>query len=158
MEQGSLTQSIQQVCQQNFHVRVLSHEWITTPNFACAALHTTPEESLLHRQVLLCDGDIPLVFACSLLPEAALQGAYAELRTLGSRPLGHWIFSEPVLKRHSMHYAAPPSSASLFTAIYPMLKQRATLVGRKTLFTGAAKPLLVSEFFLPSLRERTPSR
>lgn len=154
---GSLTQRLQQVCQQTFKVQVLKHEFIAAPEFSCEDLNLRPKDQVLQREVLLCDGDEPLVFAYSLLPEAALQGRYQELRELGSRPLGHWIFSEPVLKRQTMLFAELSLHATVFqtlntlSAISPSMR----LWGRKTLFVGAAKPLLVSEFFLPALKARS---
>lgn len=154
---GSLTQRLQQVCQQEFKVQVLKHEFIAAPEFICEDLNVRPKDQVLQREVLLCDGEEPLVFACSLLPEAALQGRYQALKELGSRPLGHWIFSEPVLKRQTMLFTELPSRATLFqnlntpSAISPSM----SLWGRKTLFVGAAKPLLVSEFFLPALKRRS---
>lgn len=150
---GSLTQRLQQVCQQAFRVQVLKHEFIPAPEFICEDLSIQPNEQVLQREVLLCDGDEPLVFACSLLPEAALQGRYQELRKLGSRPLGHWIFSEPVLQRQTMLFAELSSRAALFQNLSNSAE--ASLLGRKTLFVGADKPLLVSEFFLPALKARS---
>lgn len=150
---GSLTQSLQQVCQRGFKVQVLKHEFITAPAFACEDLVIQPKEPVLQREVLLCDGEEPLVFACSLLPEAALQGRYQELRELGSRPLGHWIFSEPVLKRQTMLFTELSSQAALFQNLNQLTEM--SLLGRKTLFVGADKPLLVSEFFLPALKVRS---
>ncbi|TXH68324.1 MAG: chorismate lyase [Thiothrix sp.] len=149
---GSLTQRLQQVCQQEFKVQVLKHEFITAPEFVCEDLVIQPTALVLQREVLLCDGDEPLVFACSLLPEAALHGRYQELRALGSRPLGHWIFSEPVLKRQTLLFAELPHQAQVFQNLNFTLES--SLLGRKTLFVGADKPLLVSEFFLPALQQR----
>lgn len=150
---GSLTQRLQQVCHHEFKVQVLKHEFISAPIFMSEDLVMPPQARVLQREVLLCDGDKPLVFACSLLPEAALHGRYQELRTLGSRPLGHWIFSEPVLKRQTMLFADLPSSLDLFQNLpTPTVS---SLLGRKTLFIGAAHPFLVSEFFLPNLQARS---
>lgn len=150
---GSLTQGLQQVCRAEFKVQVLKHELVPAPEFICADLNVQPNEFVLQREVLLCDGDEPLVFASSLLPEVALTGRYQELRELGSRPLGHWIFSEPVLKRQSMLFAELPIGADLFKSL--AAHTTLSLLGRKTLFVGADKPLLVSEFFLPALQSRT---
>lgn len=150
---GSLTQSLQQVCQRDFKVQVLKHEFIAAPAFICQDLLIQATEWVLQREVLLCDGEEPLVFAYSLLPEAALQGRYHELRELGSRPLGHWIFSEPVLKRQTMLFAELSGKAVLFQNLNELTET--SLLGRKTLFVGADKPLFVSEFFLPALKARS---
>ncbi|MCB1757127.1 MAG: chorismate lyase [Gammaproteobacteria bacterium] len=154
LEQGSLTECVRACCRDEFQVKVLCHRFIEAPVFASQALAIDAGTSVLHREVLLCDGESPLVFACSLLPESALVGRYEELRQLGTRPLGHWIFSKPALHREEMLYATLPSDKVLFARLREVETLPDTLIGRKTLFTGASKPFLVSEFFLPALQER----
>lgn len=153
-DKASLTANVKQLCEGQFSVRVLKHDLTTTPAFAAEELGVPVGSELLHREVLLCDDDTPLVFACSLLPGAALTGRFAEIRTLGARPLGHWIFSEPVLHRQSMQFAWIPADARLFDRLPDIGAQTATLPGRKTVFTGAAFPFIVSEFFLPALQKK----
>ena len=60
---GSLTQGLQQVCRAEFKVQVLNHEFMPAPEFICTDLNMQPNEPVLRRAVLLCDGDEPLVFA-----------------------------------------------------------------------------------------------
>ncbi len=148
---GSLTRHLSAVCQHDLQVKVLAHHFVPAPLLACADLKLAAGDGLLYREVLLCDRDLPLVFACSLLPEAALCGRYQELRELGSRPLGHWIFSEPALQRHNVCYLALDTQQALFQNLRQQIAVPAALWGRKALFVGANKPLLVSEFFLPAL-------
>lgn len=148
---GSLTAQLQAICQYEFKLQVLKHEFVPCSALMSQALGLLPHASVLQREVLLCDGDTPLVFASSILPEAALVDHYAELRELGARPLGHWIFAEPVLKRALMYYAELPSELAFFANIPQAVKNTSTLWGRQTLFTGALYPLIVSEFFLPAL-------
>ena len=153
-DKGSLTKSIQQCCKGLFSVEVLTHHFESVADFASAELDISCGETVLHREVLLCDEQEPLVFACSLLPERALCGRYDELRELGTRPLGHWIFTEPVLTRHKMTYTRLMAEDTLFNRIHNDYAFSGALFGRKTLFTGALKPFLVSEFFLPGLQSR----
>lgn len=151
--EGSLTEQIKAVCLEPFRVVVLAQHWRPACPAGAALLGLSASERVLHRLVALCDGKTPLVFACSLLPEAALAGRFAGLGELGDQPLGHWIFMDPVLKRAEMSFAELPVSA------FPRglgLDPRAAqpIHGRRTIFTGAEKPILVSEFFLPALRTR----
>lgn len=149
---GSLTKSIQQVCTKAFRVKVLLHEFSDTPTAAPDTLQLAAGDRVLHREVLLCDAEVPLVFACSLLPEKALHGRFAALKDMGSRPLGHWIFQEPVLQRSEMQFTALAGNDPLFARLEQL--QTGIIYGRKTLFSGAAQPFLVSEFFLPALRNK----
>lgn len=153
-DRSSLTEKIKQKCLGQFSVNVLCHEMIPAPDYTCEALEIKPGAELLHREVMLCDNEIPLVFACSLLPGDALIGRFGEIRELGARPLGHWIFSEPVLHRQSMEFATIQSDAKLFNRLHTHHPMTGKIPGRKTVFTGANYPFMVSEFFLPELQNR----
>lgn len=154
-DQGSLTEKLRSIYKEAFCVKVLYHSFVQCTEKAAFALNLKAGDTVLYREVMLCDGDIPLVFASSLLPEVALVGRFDELKRLGSRPLGHWIFSEPVLVRSQIHTIDLPSDASLFARLAPKPLNTAVISGRKTLFTGPDKPFLVSEFFLPSIQGKS---
>ena len=153
-EPNSMTERVKSLCTHDFRVEVLRHELVENQQLR-PELQLVQNELVLQREVLLCDGDTPLIFAYSLLPEIALNGLYAELRKLGSRPLGHWLFTEPVLKRYSVQTAALTTQETLFQKVRNITQLPPSIWGRKALFSGAAKPLLVSEFFLPHLQFRT---
>lgn len=148
MSEGSLTEKLTATCNDGFNVELLHQTLTFATEAAAAALGIEEGSALLHREVLLNDGDKPLVFACSLLPEVALIGRYEELRQLDERPLGHWIFAEPALQRSRMGFAVIPADAPLFVRVPESQIVSAELWGRVTYFSGAAAPLLVSEFFL----------
>lgn len=148
LSEGSLTVKLTAACQQEFTVKLLHQSLCLASAAAASALDIPEGGSLLHREVLLCDGDTPLVFACSLLPELALTGSYEELRQLDNRPLGHWIFAEPALTRARMQFARLPTDDALFVRAGDALASQESLWGRATCFSGAAASLLVSEFFV----------
>ncbi len=150
----SLTARLKSNCSQTFKVDVLTHEFILAPSYLLRPLELTSGERVLRREVLLCDGAEPLVYACSLLPECALIDAYAELRTLGSRPLGHWLFSEPVLCRSAMQFASFDIKELPAKVASNEANTDSLVSARKTYFLGAEKPFLVSEFFLPVLEAK----
>ncbi len=148
-DQGSLTEKLTSHCQGQFSVQLLHQTMSYATQHAAEHLGLQEGDALLHREVLLCDGDRPLVFACSLLPEIALTGSYEELRQLDERPLGHWIFAEPALRRASVQIKHIPVSDNLFVRLGQQTDDMPDqLWGRSTCFSGAAAPLLVSEFFL----------
>ena len=148
LSQGSLTEKLMATCQEDFNVELLHQTLTFATEAAAAALHIDEGSALLHREVLLKDGDRPLVFACSLLPEVALNGRFEELRQLDERPLGHWIFAEPALQRSRMVFAAIAADDPLFVRIPEQNTVEEPVWGRVTYFSGAVAPLLVSEFFL----------
>lgn len=153
-EQGSLTLRLKARCKRGFSVQLLHQTMAFASEQAAERLGIGEGDAVLHREVLLCDGETPLVFACSLLPEAALTGVYEELRQLDERPLGHWIFAEPALARTKTSYLKIPQSDNLFVRMMPGDGNPGDcLWGRGTVYTGAAAPLYVSEFFLDAAFE-----
>ncbi|MGB0865004.1 MAG: chorismate--pyruvate lyase family protein [Granulosicoccaceae bacterium] len=145
---GSLTTKLTAACQSGFKVQLLHQHLCFATEAAADALGLECGAPLLHREVLLQDGDRPLVFACSLLPEIALNNQYEELRQLDERPLGHWIFAEPALTRARVCFAALSTQDNLFVRVPSLHQESPPCWGRVTYFQGAAAPLLVSEFFL----------
>lgn len=142
VDPASLTEKVRSICHQDFSVEVIYHQNHPAPECALSELSIAPGTALLHREVLLCDGQTPLVFASSVLPVPALTGRFADIQNLGTRPLGHWLFAEPVLKRSSMRYVRLASSAALFARLKHLHLENASLPGRKTLFTGADLSLI----------------
>lgn len=153
--EGSLTAKVRAVCRQGFNVRLLHQQLVFATESAARALSIAESDSLLHREVLLCDGDIPLVFACSLLPEVALSGRFEPLRQLDDQPLGQWIFAEPALQRTVVRQVQLAFDDNLFVRCRCMgFENDGQVCGRRSLFVGADAPLLVSEFFSTELLQR----
>ena len=148
VSQGSLTEKLKATCQNSFKVELLHQTLCFATEAAANALAIDEGSALLHREVLLKDGNKPLVFACSLLPEVALVGRFEELRQLDERPLGHWVFAEPALQRSRMEFAEIAADDPLFVRIPAQQQDDELIWGRVTYFSGAVAPLLVSEFFL----------
>lgn len=86
------------------------------------------------RKVLLICGDIPWVYAHSLIPVSSLTGPLKQLRKLRDRPLGEFLFRDYRLKRQQLE-----------------VTHLDDVTGRRSLFYLHGKPLLVAEFYLPAL-------
>jgi chorismate--pyruvate lyase len=155
---GSLTAALRASVRGHFNVQVLHHAFSPVPASLACTLGIAVGDPILQREVVLCDDQVPLVFACSLLPEIALTGRFEALRALGTQPLGHWIFQEPALVRQSVRHASLPGVLPLFCRLSKLTSLPTRLPGRKTEFYGAERPFLVTEFFMPALRDRQPHR
>ncbi len=151
---GSLTANINNLIAGEITVKVLRHGFQPAPGNALKTLDVTAEEPVLHREVLLCEGETPLVFACSLIPESVLEGKYSALRDLGNSPLGHWIFQEPALRRTNVHTATLRNTNPVF--MHAPESESTSLHGRRSCFSGTDKPIIVSEFFLPAMETMVP--
>lgn len=100
----------------------------------------------LIREVILCGQGKPWVFARSILPLTSLTGSLRHLRQQDTRPLGAFLFSQPQLVRSTIEVAQISPDHAYAPA---RLCGEQSLWGRRSLFYLKAKPLLVSEVFLP---------
>ncbi len=140
LDQGSLTLRLREQSADRFRVVVVEEGWVRrqvpsllqcfTPSVAC--------ERMWSRRVLLQCGDTPWVAAHSLIPVSSMEGQLKRLRRLNTKPLGEFLFRNPLLQRRQLE-----------------LTQADDVWGRRSLFYLYGKPLLVAEFFLPALLRDT---
>jgi chorismate--pyruvate lyase len=158
-EAGSLTRRVRGLCGGDFRLRVLQQEWLRPFADESRALRLRPSRVALVREVALQCGEQPLVVARSIIPASILRGAQRHLASLGNRPLGEILFSDPNLKRLGLELAVverakwlPERSKALDFA-----ESSDRIWGRRSLYAVAHGNLLVAEFFLPSLLKREAS-
>ncbi len=153
LDSSSLTQRLQQSCSGEFRVRVLEQGWRRPLENERRSLGMRRGALAWVRQVhLLCDGR-PWVFARTVIPAATLHGGQRRLARLGTRPLGAMLFADRSVRRSAMEIAAiAPGSPLHRTALGG--RRRTQIWGRRSLFFFGARPLLVSEIFLPALQGR----
>jgi chorismate--pyruvate lyase len=155
-DQGSLTSRLMDFCPGQFSVRVLSQRWVK-PKIDEAKLLDIPfRQTVLLRQVQLLCGETVCVYARSIIPLKTMTGKHRRLRYLGNRPLGAYLFANPDLRRDRQQLARIAKKDPLFKIATSDSDQSCEQIwGRRSLFIIDDKPLLVSEFFLPALFERT---
>lgn len=149
-ETGSLTKRLRRVYGNRLAVSLLFHHW--KPAFAeeCKVLNIPHHRYQLIREVLLHMGDTPLVLARTVLPEATIRIAHRNLSHLGTRPLGEVIFAYPDLELRQRYFSqADPQIWSL--PVQNQFQLPSCTWGRRTLYAIHQQPLLVSEFFLPTM-------
>ncbi len=106
------------------------------------------------REVYLYCGERPVVFAHSVVARADLRGAWRSVVGLGSRPLGHALFSNPRVERAPLAFRRLTPRDRLFQrAVAALPAAPAELWARRSLFRLRGRPLLVTEVFLPGLLE-----
>jgi chorismate--pyruvate lyase len=149
-DRGSLTQRLQALSPR-FRVARLRQGLARPHRDECGSLHLAPGRVAMVREVLLLDGDIPLVFAHSVIPQSGLSGPWSHLAGLGNRPLGAALFGDPRVDRHALEYRRVDRRHPLF-----LLAARHTpgvpprLWARRSLFSRVGHPILVTEVFLPA--------
>ncbi len=114
-----------------------------------------PGEVAMVREVLLRDGNIPLVFAHSLAVRRDLIGVWRGLGRLGTRPLADMLFHDASVARLPMEYRK-------IDARHPLYRRAAdvtpigtsTLWARRSIFLKRGRPLMVTEVFLRNIPRR----
>ncbi len=142
LSRGSLTRLLKQASSGHFRVEVLHQGWGRPTRSEAATLALPPHQRALIREVILHGQGEPWVCARSVIPATTLTGRQRQLKRLGERPLGELLFRDPSLKRSPIQIVRLQQQAG-GTPVW----------GRRSLFYVGGKPLLVSEIFLPALRQ-----
>ena len=144
---SSLTARLIELCDNNFSVHVISQQWQVLDAEEATAMSLKNVRSALIRQVVLCRGDTPLVYARTVIPATTIQGAQRRFANMGNRPLGAMLFADRTMRREAVQVALLP-------AVHEARKYVETeevVWGRRSVFRVSGKPILVSEYFLPAL-------
>lgn len=138
-EPGSLTQRLSVLNGAPIRVQVQYEGWQSLRPDECSALQLPPATEGWVREVLLCAGEVPWVFARSVTSREALESTLFALTALGNRALGHLLFSDPAFQRGAIEVCR-----------YPAEQAPKTHWARRSVFWRDARGLLVSEVFLPA--------
>lgn len=155
-EQTSLTQRVQASCSVDapFNLRVLRHDF-ALPHRDEAALLATPGR-VRTREVLLCAGNTPLIFAHSVVARADLRGAWASMEGVGGRSLGSVLFADAAVSRNALYFKCCAQHHPLHVkAKHGCPERPLELWARRAVFLREQRPLVVTEVFLPSIMALT---
>ncbi|MGY0219627.1 chorismate--pyruvate lyase family protein [Endozoicomonadaceae bacterium StTr2] len=145
---GSLTRRLQRAFPGTFEVKVLRQEWDIPTSWESRFLGTAPRRIANIREVLLICNNQPRVYARSVLPWSSLNGENRNLLSLGSKPLGEFLFTRANVKRECIEVSRLPVAD-----LHPCLEQHyagnTQVWGRHSRFRLNGKPLSVYEAFLP---------
>jgi len=149
-ELGSITQRLRNHYGDSVRVEVLNQHWQRAFISESRLLKVPPAKYILTREVLIYADNTPLVLARTIIPKSTLQSAQQNLSHLGNRPLGEVIFSYPKLKRLALE-VAQIEQQDWASSIQAKTSMKEDLWGRRTVYSLHQHPLLVNEFFLPSI-------
>lgn len=143
---GSLTQRLRQHLL-SFNVQVLRHQPAELTLDELAKVAPWGEHTTQCREVLLCDGKVPAVFARSIIPQAE-RGLLHKLQHIGTQPLGEALFthSDVDIGPFEVAYFAPNSQVGLLNQQLTGISE--SLWGRRRNFYVENTPVLVAEVFL----------
>lgn len=154
---GSLTKHVKRLSDLPFSVRLLGQQQLVTDYHTMMLLGLKRRDTVIVREVQLMSGDTPWVYARSLIPTRALNPGFEELGRMGQRPLGEKLFTDPEMQRGKIELTRLHRVDALYyRALTSVAARPQTICGRRSLFYGAARPIMVSEFFLPDLVQFSP--
>lgn len=156
-ETGSLTQRVVDTCDaaHPFKLQLLRR------GFAAAHRDELPllglHDRARVREILLKRGDMPLVFAHSVISHRDLNGAWAVLDGIGGRSLGSILFSDHTVRRGALHFRRVDARHPLFLKALPWcgMLVPSELWARRAVFEREGRPLIVTEVFLPQVVQVT---
>lgn len=155
-DRGSLTRRLKERCRA-FRVAPLRQELDRPLPDELGRVGLRPGELALVREVYLLCGETPVVFAHSVLMPGDLRGVWNSVSRQGAKPLGEALFSDPRVRREPLEYRALGRHHALYRRASRLLPDPpAQLWARRSLFSLRARPLLVTEVFLPAVLELGP--
>jgi len=145
---SSLTARLIRMCSGEFRVELLSQRIEKPALDEINALNLTYGDSALVREVRLYCKNKPVVYARTVIPLSTLTGAQRSYGNLGNRPLGAMLFADKTMTRDEVMVARlfPESALYVKTGV-----NGESIWGRRSVFHVGGKPLLVSEYYLPTL-------
>ena len=150
---GSLTRRIVSHSRE-FHVELLG-QFVRIPNEdEYAALGRPSHRRAFVREVVLHADHRPVVLAHSIVSRRDVEGEWRALRGLGTRPLAVMLFTDPLVHRTPFEYARVDARHPLWKRARQVFgRDFPVLWARRSLFRRHGRPLMVTEVFLPAIRE-----
>ncbi len=153
-DSGSLSARIHQHFV-NFNLIRLNQKLAPAHADEAALLGVRMSTGVLVREVILRDGETPLIFAHTVVTRDAAQSAWHALRSLGTRPLAQLLFNDKQIISGHLSYrhlnTVHPLMAKINAAL-PQLKPR-RYWARRRVFEKAGQRLIVTEVFLSAITE-----
>jgi chorismate--pyruvate lyase len=146
----SLTARVKGHCHDCFGLRVLSEGWGRPRVDEARRLRVSPQREAWIRVITLMCGDVPWVFARTVMPRRSLRGRRDRLRSLGTRPLGTVLFTGRQVERGAMEIRWLRPDDPLVRG-WGVVGHDVRLWARRSPLLIAGEPILVTEVFLPEL-------
>ncbi|MAA71557.1 MAG: chorismate--pyruvate lyase [Bermanella sp.] len=138
LDSGSLTQNVKDLAPGRFSLALLDRRFGRPSLSECKALNIQPRHEAYIREVTLCIDGKAHIYARSIIPRSTLTASERQLLTLQNKPLGEFLFAHKNMRRGPIEIKQGQLNGE-------------TVWGRRSIFYVNHKPLLVCEYFLPSL-------
>jgi chorismate lyase len=150
---GSLTNLIEECCNDDFNIELLTESWRSPFPDEIDSLSIKNGELAFIRESRLKSGNQTLVYARTVIPRETLTIENQKLTQLGANPLGNVLFNDDSASRTNMRYAKIPVNCELHEQATKNTRIQSELWARQSLFHINNKPLMITEVFLPAILE-----
>jgi chorismate--pyruvate lyase len=104
------------------------------------------------REVILLADGVPVVFAHSIVAPQDLCGPWRAVGKLGTRPLAEALFANPLVERSAIEWRRIDRMHHLHVRMARAdLSPAPEHLARRSRFSLAGRPLIVTEVFLPEV-------
>lgn len=138
LDKGSLTQNVKNLAPGRFSLKLLARHFAAPCLSECKALNIKSRHEAYIREVALCVDAQAHIYARSIIPRSTLTASERQLLKLNNKPLGEFLFAHKNMRRGPIEIKQSQLNGE-------------TVWARRSIFYVNDKPLLVSEYFLPSL-------
>lgn len=146
-EPGSLTARVRARCTADFRFRLFDERYVRD----VVLFDVLQPREVFCREILMHCGDVPQIFARTLVPAETLQ-ALPWLGELRDRPLGARLFDEPGYMRGRFYIARLQSGDALYDYVNNNVAPLAKMLwARRARVELNGKPFEICECFLPGL-------
>lgn len=153
-EPNSMTARLRRVGDNQLQVRLLSQQWQQPRRSEAVALNLPWRQPAVIREVELVVKGAVWIFARSVYPKAVLTGHGVCLRSLGTKPVGDVLYTDPTIARSDFEVTIlRPGQVDFIKATRSLVTKPDYLLARRSVFRWYNKPLLISEIFLPTILE-----
>jgi chorismate--pyruvate lyase len=142
---------MRRACGEAFNVEVLRQSWGGVWRDEARRLDLRRGRVAWVREVLLCNGAEPWIYARTIMPERVLRGHFRRLRHLGRQPLGRILFGRHPVSRGAIEVADLREGDGLYTRAAELVAVPSLLWARRSIFRVGGLSMLVTEVFLPHL-------
>ncbi|MCG8325440.1 MAG: chorismate lyase [Thiotrichales bacterium] len=149
---GSLTEYLSRACTCELGLEIREESWQRAMSTELINADRRINRYFFVREINLSCGDTPILYGRSLFPRASYHYCKHQLKKLGARPLGNWLFNDERICRVQTQIGKIGKANRLYQlAMRDQDDEPGKLWGRRSVYSVNGYPLLVIEIFLPSL-------
>jgi chorismate lyase len=135
----------------NTKIKVLLQSWQLPFEQERGLLNLDHRQYVWVREVLIHNDDTVWMFARTIFPRLTLTGKEKRFLYLAGKSLGSLLFNNRNTKRSQFEFASVKNTDHFYNKFQGIANVPSEVWARRSIFHIGEKPILLEEFFLPSL-------